>query len=159
MFYRISFIFGTLISLLFVLFCSYFLYIDQMMESAGKSVSAIFLVTNLFFLFFNFVCFKIDKCNIEQRSIPLKLKTFGKFLLVFTIISIVVVLFSGVAGLLSRVYSEQVIAEKQTVSFFVIIALILLSGIFAIINLIYFRKASRKNNAIINQLIDDIELA
>jgi hypothetical protein len=158
MFYRISIILGTLISLLFVLFCSYFLFIDQMMASAGRSVSAIFLVTNLFFLFSDFICFKINKCNIEQRLIPLKLKTIGKFLFVLTIISIVVVLFSGFAGLLSRLYSEKVIAEKQTISFFVIITLMLLSGILAIINLIYFRKVSRKNNTIINQLIDDIQL-
>ncbi len=159
MFYRISFILGTLISLQFVLFCSYFLFIDQMMESAGKSVSAIFLVTNIFFLLVNFICFKINKCNIEQRFIPLRLKNSGKSLFVFTIISIVVVLFSGIAGLLSRLYSEKVIAEKQTLPFFLIITLILLSGILAIINLVYFRKVSRKNKVIINQVIDDIQLS
>lgn len=158
MFYRISFVLGTLINLLFVFFCSYFLIMDQRMAQEGKTVSAMFLATSMFFLFANLICFKINKDNMEQRLITPVLKNTGKFVFVFTIISIIVVLFSGVSALLSRLYSEKVIEGRQANYFFVIIGLILLSGIFAIINLIYFRKVSRKNNTVINQLIDDIQL-
>lgn len=93
MFYRISFILGTIISLMFVLFCTYILFIYQSVASEGRSVSALFMIANSFFLLINFICFKINKCNVERRLIPVKLKNAGKFLFVCTIISIVIVLF------------------------------------------------------------------
>ena len=158
MFYRISFILGTIISLMFVLFCTYILFIDQSVASEGRSVSALFMIANSFFILINFICFKINKCNVERRLIPVKLKNAGKFLFVCTIISIVIVLFSGIGALLSHFYSDKVIAEKEPFYFFLLMALLLLSGILSIINLIYFRKVSRKNNKIINEIIDDIQL-
>jgi len=152
MFYRISFILGTILSLFFVLLCGYILFIEQNIASEGRSVSALYMITNSFFLLINFICLKIDKCNVEHRLIP------GKLIFLFTIISIVIVLFSGIAGLVLRLSSDKVLPEKQTFFFHLIIILLLLSGILAIINLLYFRKVSGNNKKITNQLIDDIQL-
>ena len=158
MFYRISFILGTILSLFFVLLCGYILFIEQNIASEGRSVSALYMITNSFFLLINFICLKIDKCNVEHRLIPGKLKKSGKLIFLFTIISIVIVLFSGIAGLVLRLSSDKVLPEKQTFFFHLIIILLLLSGILAIINLLYFRKVSGNNKKITNQLIDDIQL-
>ena len=158
MFFRSSIILGTILSLLFVLFCSYILFIDQGIASEGKSISVLFMSANLFFLLINILCIRINKSNSEHVLISRKLKNAGKVFFVLSIVSIVVVLFSGLAALLSRLYSDIIIQEKHLLYFFMLIVLLLLSGIFAINNLIYFRKISKKNNKIMNDLIDDIRV-
>ena len=158
MFFRLSFVVGTILSLLFVLFCLYYLFSDESGNSAGLFVSVLFMTANSFFLLSNFLCIKINKCNKEQVLISRNLKNTGKVLVVLTIISIVIVLLCGIAALLSRLYSDKIIPEKHALYFFLLISLLLLSGILAIINLIYFRKVSRRNKIVINKLIDDIQL-
>ena len=158
MFFRITFILGTILSLLFVLLCSYVLIIDQSIASEGRSVSVLFLITNLFFLLSNFILNKIRKCTSEDNLVPTKIKNIGKIVFVFTIISIVAVLFSGIAAFLSSIYSDKVILGNHSFYFFILITLIILSGVFATINIVYYQQVSRNNRKIMKQLIDDIRL-
>ena len=158
MFFRISFVLGTIISLLFVAFCSYILFYATDIASAGRSVSVMFLIANLFFLSANFICTKIKVLNRDDVLITRKLKIAGKFLFVLSMISIVVTLFSAMAALISYFSSNMYLPGNRLPAYFMITSLLFLSSMFAIINLLYFKRLLRINNQVTSQIINDIML-
>jgi hypothetical protein len=157
MFYRISLITNTCITVLFaiIFILSFFSNkINTPEEIIGISIC---LLIFLILLWFNSICFKVNRSNNDNNLISPALKKTGNVLFVFNLIAailILVCLLVAVAALIALENPESVrIVWPLYISF---IVLYFISGVTAIINGIFFKKALKSNKLLVNDFINDI---
>jgi len=81
-----------------------------------------------------------------------KIKISGKIIFVFTLFASLLVIFCAIAA-----YSSgSKIPKPQLPFFFALLLLLLISGITAIANSVFFSRSLRLNKTIVNKFINDI---
>lgn len=121
-------------------------------SSAGVVVSILILVINAVFLFMNFIADKIHKCNNTQTLISIQLKNTGRVMLALASLASIVIIICAFAAYSS---GSQII-KSQRPFYFIFLFLLLLSGMTAIVNLVFLSKEIQKHKNIINEFINDI---
>lgn len=157
MFYRISLITNTCITVLFtIIFILSFFGNKKSTPEEIIGISVCLLIF-LILLWFNSICFKVSRSNKDNNLISPALKKTGEVLFVFNLIAaifILVCILAAVAALITAVNLES--AQIMWPLYISFIVLFLISGVTAIINGIFFKKAVKSNNLLVNNFINDI---
>ena len=157
MFYRISLIINTIISILFII-----VFIISTAVNKKINVEAIIGITFcmlifLVLLWFNSICFKVNRSNKDNNLVSPALKRTGNVLFVFNLIAAIFILICILAALLALLTTGNPESGKTMWPFYLgFIFLFFLTGATAIINGIFFKKAVKINNLLVNDFINDI---
>jgi hypothetical protein len=156
MFYRVSQVLNITLSCLFILLGFY-----AVVTANDFPVPAIFALCFIFtayptFVWFTFICSKTHRCNTHHSLISKKLKTAGVILTVFTLLfSLLIIIFSIAAvAEFSAFFRPSV--KSQWPFLFAFLLLFFMSGLTAIINIIFFSKSLKKNKTIVSEFINTI---
>jgi phosphoglycerol transferase MdoB-like AlkP superfamily enzyme len=107
------------------------------------------------FLWFNFICYRINKFNNEHLSISKRLKIIGTTIFAFNILNVLGILFILVAAI--HDYSITISnTDGRIAPLLIPLFALLLVCLSAIINLVFYIRTLRKNKALVNDLINEI---
>ena len=154
--YRISLVVNTILSLLFIFISFYAVLIEQNLSVTSLSIAGTLLMLSTIYLWFNLICYKLNKANKEGIFISKRLKITGKVLFVFTLLSNLTVTFFMISAFIEMPDSETSSSKFRMIIFAFTLCLFLLIIISGVMNLIFFSKALRKNKTVVNQFINEI---
>lgn len=154
MLHRICIILNSILYLLFIFLALFALIVERDFSSLSLTiVSAIFLSSGIS-LWFNFICSRVNKINKERTAISGHFKNTGKMVFILNILNLLAIFFLLIAAIVD-LYSTSGI---QRITLFAILVLltILIVGLSALVNLIFYTKALRKNKTLVNESINEI---
>lgn len=157
-FYRACLFLNTVISLLFIIISTYTLITLEKDSVEGIIVSLLLIIINLIFLLFDFICFKIQQYNNQQKIVNKQLVQSGKFLLILNSISSVFV-FICIAAAISSFSAFTTKSMQWQLPFYIFfLSLLLICGLTALVNIFFFRNSIKKNKQIVTAVINEIGL-
>ena len=154
--YRISLVVNTLLSLLFIFISLYAVVIENDFSTTSLSIAGTLFIMSTIFLWFDIICFKVNKVNKELSFISKRLKNTGNVIFVFTLLTVLAVIFFTVLAFIEFPDSDTSSSKFRVIIFAITLFIFLLTAVTGVMNLIFFRKALRKNKAVVNQFINDI---
>ncbi|MEI8059718.1 MAG: hypothetical protein WCG67_06125 [Ferruginibacter sp.] len=157
MFYRISLFVNTTIGSLFIILALIGIATDK--KIALNEIVGITLILSLYsiFLWFNFICIKVNRSNKENTLISFALKRTGDVLFVFNLIAAVIITICVVAATATFLTVGNPNAQTTMWLFYLgFIVVFFLSGVTAIINALFFKKEMKINKLLVNDFINDI---
>lgn len=157
MFYRISLITNTCITVFFAIIFILSFFSNKISTPEEIIGISICLLIFLILLWFNSICFKVNRSNKDNNLVSPALKRTGNVLFVFNLIAAIFILICILAALLALLTTGNPESGKIMWPFYAgFIFLFFLTGASAIINGIYFKKAVKSNNLLVNNFINDI---
>ncbi len=156
MFYRVSQILNITLSCLFILLGFY-----VMVTANDFPAPAIFALCFIFtaypvFIWLAFICSKIYRCNTLHVLISKKLKTIGRSVSVFTLLFSLLIIFFTIVTVAEFSSFFKPSAKSQWPFLFAFLLLFFISGLTAIINIIFFSKLLKKNKVVLSEFINTI---
>jgi magnesium-transporting ATPase (P-type) len=157
MLYKISLIINTAISVLIIIFCCFGIATDTKTEPDVLIGVSLFFLLFLIFIWFNIICFKVNRSNKENNLVSHAVQKTGSILFVFNILAIVVSLICLVASLFSLSSIRSLNANPASWGFYIVFMfLFFLLAVTAIINTVFFKRAIKKNKLLVADFINDI---
>lgn len=157
MFYRISLIINTFISALFIILISVNLVNNEKFKEEEILGFIFFLPVFLIFLLFNVTCFKINRSNTDNILLSPALKRRGRVLFVFNLIAVVITIICITAISAAALTIGDADFRKSMLPIYLSFILVyFLSGVTAVINSIFFKRAIKINGLLVNDFINDI---
>jgi hypothetical protein len=157
MLYRISIIINTCISVLFVIVFISSIAFNKKINA--EAITGVTFCTLLFLvlLWFNNICFKVNRSNKDNILISPALKRRGDVLFVFNLIAAIFILICILAALFALLTTGNLESGRIMWPLYIgFIFLFFLTGATAIINGIFFKKAIKINTLLVNDFINDI---
>ena len=156
MFYKPCRIINVVLSLLFIMVSIYALFTLDDFSVEGITVSLLLLFFNGIFLCFDFISHKIFLNNNQQKILSKNLILIGKIFFVINLLCALGVFLCATAAISSFFDTSSKEMQRQKLFYIFFLSLFLLSGITAVVNLIFFRKAIKLNKLIVNEVINHI---
>ena len=159
MFYKISLITNIALSGFFILCGLFALVSDKEIDTASVLSFSVLFVMYFLFLWFDLICYKVNKYNAEKNTLSSSLKTAGKVSFVMTIITVIFLIICILGASLAFANASTTSNLKQLPYLILCMILFLLSGATAVINMVHYKKAVKQNNNLVNAFINDIGTA
>jgi hypothetical protein len=157
MFYRISLIINSFISALFTILVIISAITNKKIKTEEILGFVFFILIFLVFLWFNSVCFKVNRFNKDNILVSPALKRTGNVLFVFNLIAAVIIIICIVAMVAAALTVGNSDFRKSMLPIYVsFIMVFILSGATGIINGVFFKKSIKINNLLVNDFINDI---
>lgn len=156
MLYRICIILNSVLYFLFIFLALFALIIERDFSNLSLTIiSSIFLSAGIS-LWFNFICNRVNKINKERAAITDRLKITGKVLFTLSILNMLAIFFLIIAAIVDLYSKTDFDGERLTSFVIFVLLIILIVALSALVNLIFFTKALRKNKALVNESINEI---
>jgi hypothetical protein len=156
MLYRISIILNSVLYFLFIFLALFALIVERDFSNLSLTiVSAIFLSAGIS-LWFNFSCSKVNKMNKERAPVSDSLRITGRVLFTLNILNVLAILFLIIAAIVD-LYSKPVFDGERISPFMIFVLLVIfVVALSAVVNLIFYTKAFRKNKVLVYESINEI---
>ncbi len=156
MFYRICIILNSAFSFLFMFLVFFILLNKGDNPNPPSDIGVSFIFSCAFLIWFNFICFRIDKMNKEQISISKRLKLSGEILFVLIAIIVLIIFSAASIAIIQALTLDSTQKSPSMLSMIIVASLLLLLGITTISNLVFFSRSLKRNKILVNDLINDI---
>jgi hypothetical protein len=156
MFYRICLILNSALSFLFM-FLTLFILLDKGdSPNPPFDIGIAFIFSCAFLIWFNFICFRIDKMNKEQISISKRLKLSGEILFVLIALFALIIFSAALIAIIQVHTLDHTQKSPSMLSMIIVASLLILVGITTISNLVFFVKSLKRNKILVTDFINDI---
>ncbi len=154
--YKVSLLINTILSILFIAVIIFGIFEIPSADSPTIIIAVLIILSYACFLLFNFICYSLSKANNENRLATNRIINYRKLIFLFTILAILITAFMCLAATFSFITEHQQFSKKQQPFYIIFLLLLLISFISGILNTVFYRKAFKYNQSIVNAAINAI---